>query len=144
ANPRQTLSLCNVSKLMLVFKVPINAVFGSSRCRSVCSISCSTSSGHHEYVPQSNCEKYFRRRSGRTVRTEPEGDLFRALCRHVCLTNFQARLKEAQRVGRKSQQIDTTQDGCKSLQLHYLTRAVAQSGSAFDWGSKGRWFESSR
>ena len=23
-------------------------------------------------------------------------------------------------------------------------RAVAQSGSAFDWGSKGRWFESSR
>jgi hypothetical protein len=23
-------------------------------------------------------------------------------------------------------------------------RAVAQSGSAFDWGTKGRWFESSR
>ena len=25
-----------------------------------------------------------------------------------------------------------------------IIRAVAQSGSAFDWGSKGRWFESSR
>lgn len=28
--------------------------------------------------------------------------------------------------------------------LKYFKRGVAQSGSAHDWGSCGRWFESSR
>lgn len=51
-------------------------------------------------------------------------------------------------VVRNGTELETNQytvgEQAKSKTSENYNRAVAQSGSAFDWGSKGRWFESSR
>ena len=45
--------------------------------------------------------------------------------------------------GRKERKSLTVTGGVPILLQHFWLRGVAQSGSAHDWGSCGRWFESS-